>query len=641
MEKIKLILKIIGIAFGILVLVVIMLIIVGVTIAPDYTKIKTPAGFSVNIMQYLTLDEDTKIWISVWLPDNLKSEEKIPALIETSRYSKKLEMGWLYKVMQTYLGYKDSNYEAAKNDNDHGYAYVYVQSPGSCQSTGPRSIEYPPNEIEAMELAIDWIVKQPWSNKKVGAYGRSYSGTTADMICATMRPELKAVHPKAPDFDVYASNTKPGGLGSQEFVRIWGGMVRAMDNDDICEVMSVKNQKKLSIWEKYSIKSYMKGLKRPKGEDIKIFKQALKDHTSNIYIEKLLLSMEYKDSTVPEISQYSLDDINLYNYKDKIEKANVNTYTKVGWMDAAVAEGALQKYLTFNTPQILVIYPAGHLSSEYVDPFGRTISITREEKKKALDTFYDYFDKHLKNDGGKEQRKIRYYTYGENKWRETSIWPPQYLKNQKWYFASEGELANEFPLEETGSDKYKVDFTATTGFSNRWLAQMGQSVQYEDRKDEDKKLLTYTSIPFEQDTEVTGSPTVTMYVVSTHIDGAFHVYLEDVAPDGRVSYLTEGLLRAIHRKKCDPATASFIPLGVYHSYKEADSMPLVPGEITEIAITMYPISTVFRKGHSMRIAIAGHDHSMNNKYPKEGTPILTFERNSVFPSNIEIQAIVR
>jgi putative CocE/NonD family hydrolase len=194
------------------------------------------------------------------------------------------------------------------------------------------------------------------------------------------------------------------------------------------------------------------------------------------------------------------------------------------------------------------------------------------------------------------------------------------------------------PLGGQGSDAYTVDFTATTGNENRWMSQMGNPVHYGDRRDEDKKLLTYTSAPLADDLELTGSPTVTLRVASTHEDGAFYVYLEDVGPDGRVSYLTEGLLRAIHRKTADPATAPYVPLGVYHTFRQADALPLVPGEVAEVAITLFPISTLFKKGHSIRIAIAGHDEALKDRYPKEGVPVLTVRRDSDYPSRAVLPA---
>jgi putative CocE/NonD family hydrolase len=127
---------------------------------------------------------------------------------------------------------------------------------------------------------------------------------------------------------------------------------------------------------------------------------------------------------------------------------------------------------------------------------------------------------------------------------------------------------------------------------------------------------------------------VRLYLSSDHEDGGFHVYLEDVAPDGRVTYLTEGLLRAIHRKEKDPSEAPFVPLGVYHTFRREDAAPLVPGEVTEIGLTLLPISTVFRQGHSIRVAIAGHDMAMKDRCPQEGVPEITVERNAKHPSRV-------
>jgi putative CocE/NonD family hydrolase len=76
-------------------------------------------------------------------------------------------------------------------------------------------------------------------------------------------------------------------------------------------------------------------------------------------------------------------------------------------------------------------------------------------------------------------------------------------------------------------------------------------VFYGDRAEADRRLLTYTSAPLTDDVEITGHPVVTLYVASTATDGAFYVYLEDVDENGRVTYVTEGQLRALHRRLTD------------------------------------------------------------------------------------------
>lgn len=625
-----------GRILGGLLALVALLVAVGIVFAPDYAKKKTPAGHTVNEMVYVPLDSRTNVWVSVWLPEDLESGETIPAVMETSRYGFVLEPGWLFKVMQTYRLQPDPNYGSAEKFVTNGYAYVRVQSPGSCQSSGPRLTEYPPNEVDAMRAAIDWIVEQPWSNGRVGAEGGSYSGTTADVCCATLHPALEAVHSVAPDFDPFTV-LRPGGLGSTEFIQTWANMIRLMDEDDIVGLFALfDGDETPPFWKRLLYRSLFRGLKRPKGDDLAIFRQALADHRNNRGLYGFLEKIEYKDQRTPEFS-YSIDDVAMYRYRDKIERAQVNTYTRAGWIDAEVAEGALEKYMTFDTPQKLVIGPTGHHLENIVDLYGEEGNEPgfSTAPKDICEDMLDYFDRYLKEDSDqKETRRILYFTYGTNEWHETAAWPPEGLTEMVWYLSAGNGLQTQSPRDVDGSDGYTVDFTVTTGEENRWMAQMGNEVHYPDRRDEDAKLLTYTSAPLDGDLEMTGSPAAYLYVSSDHEDGAIHVYLEDVSPDGRVTYLTEGLLRAVHRRVRDASEAPFVPLGIYHSFLEADAAPLVPGEVTEVAITLLPFSTVFRKGHSIRVAVAGHDASMKDRCPGEGVPELSVARNARYPSRL-------
>ena len=537
-------LKRIGRVLAGLVALVIILIVLGILLAPDYERRKTAAGFPINATHYLPLNEKSNVWISVWLPPGLKKDERIPTLMTTSRYSGQVEPGWLAKVLQTYFGTPDPNFRGASRYLDKGYAFVWVQSPGSCQSSGPRLGEYPPNEVAAMRLAIDWIAQQPWSNHRVGAFGKSYSGTTADLACATLRPELKASYPCAPDFDDYRQTVKPGGLGSSEFVRIWGRTVKAMDVDDFARVRSIDSGKSLSPFETLYLRSLVKGLKRPKGKDRAIFNPAVKDHRQTPEVENIVGLMEFKDSKMIKDMGISFEDVSVYEHRDDIEKAQVNTNTRAGWMDTRCGRKSPREVLDvcryprrscFFRRAIRRENSSSHSARMAANPGGGAI---------AKDDFFEYFDRHLKGTGEKRKSAgLSISLYVANTWREATVWPPEGIANEAWHLAPDSVLSSQPAADAQGSDKYTVDFTATTGETNRWMSQMGREVIYGDRREEDKKLLTYTSAPLAEDIELTGSPTVTLFVASTHEDGAFYVYLEDVGPDGRISYLTEGMLR--------------------------------------------------------------------------------------------------
>ena len=154
----------------------------------------------------------------------------------------------------------------------------------------------------------------------------------------------------------------------------------------------------------------------------------------------------------------------------------------------------------------------------------------------------------------------------------------------------------------------------------------------------DRRLLTYTSAPLTADMEVTGHPVISLEVASTHTDGAFFVYLEDVDPAGRVTYVTEGELRGIHRKISAEVPPYKLPIP-YHSFRQKDSQPLVPGQVTTLRFALIPTSVLFKQGHRLRVAIAGADKGVFLRVPEQGTPVITVSRNSAQPSFIELPVI--
>ena len=238
------------------------------------------------------------------------------------------------------------------------------------------------------------------------------------------------------------------------------------------------------------------------------------------------------------------------------------------------------------------------------------------------------------------KRVIRYYTLGEGSWHTTTTWPPPGLTTQRWFFGASGSLARAQPSGAGGADRYAVNFAATSGPLNRWHTQAGSDVVYPDRASADKKLLTYTSAPVAHALEITGHPIVTLYVTSTASDGAFIVYLEDVAPHGRVTYVTEGELRALQRR-ISTAKPPFPVFGPYHSFLRADAQPLVPGEQAELRFSLWPTSVLIRRGHRIRVAIAGADNGTFARIPATGNPVLTIARSKTRASAIDLPVRAR
>jgi len=72
-----------------------------------------------------------------------------------------------------------------------------------------------------------------------------------------------------------------------------------------------------------------------------------------------------------------------------------------------------------------------------------------------------------------------------------------------------------------------------------------------------------------------------------------------------------------------------------------DALPLVPGQVAELKFGLQPVSVLVKKGHRLRVAIAGHDKDTFLRIPAEGTPTIAMQRNGRALSMIELPIIKR
>jgi len=223
--------------------------------------------------------------------------------------------------------------------------------------------------------------------------------------------------------------------------------------------------------------------------------------------------------------------------------------------------------------------------------------------------------------GDPSPRRLRYYTLGDG-WHEADFWPPTGFEMRRLWLDGDGSLADK---PGSGATAYDVDFTATTGRSNRWW--LAAPVDYGDRRDEDKKLAVWDGEPLESDLEITGNPVAMLCLTSSADDGAYIVYLETVDPDGAVTYLTEGNLRGIHRRPGEGAPP-YATFGPWHSYSATDAAPLPIGDEVELAITLWPISVRVPAGYRLRVAVAGADADSFRRIPTEGDVQLSISGDS-------------
>jgi uncharacterized protein len=613
-----------------------------VAVATATTKLPgselTPAGYRQSTSVYVKMRDGVEIAVTILLPPDLKAAERVPVLMRTTRYWRVPQIGWGLRMMVALHFISPSNLADKQRVyfNERRFAVIIVDARGSGASGGHRVVEYSSAEIADMGEVAGWAAQQPWSNGHIGTFGVSYDGNTAELAAASNQPAILTVMPLYDDFDTQAL-IQPGGVALRGFVEPWGKLVAALDRDDVCGADEVKG------WNCWKDRQMIPGVRRVDADrNGKHLAQLVREH-HNLNIGVAVGKVEFRDDALAtEIGAIHFAEISPYGLRKQIEASNVPMMVWCGWLDADPCEGALIRYRAFSNPQQVVIGPLSHGGRFNVDPFAEKHVPPAPTEPEQYKMEADFLEQVLRGERpARIESFIRYYTMGEGKWHTTKAWPPEGLSSERLYFAEEGRLTSNAPVTQ-GEDSYNVDFTASSGAQTRWHTQLGGGdVVYPDRATEDKKLLTYTSAPLETDLAITGSPVLTLQMSSTTSDGAIHAYLEDVSPAGRVTYLDEGIFRVIDRKEVDPKSLPYEPLGPAHSFLRADAEPMKPGEVATIRFSLFPTSLLLRKGHSIRIALAGTDASLFQRYPATGTPTWTVYRKTGQSSFLELPTRIR
>jgi putative CocE/NonD family hydrolase len=542
------------------------------------------------------MDDGVHLAADVYLPENFEEGDKLPVLAQFERY-------WRSSVKGSGGNSTPQLYGRAKYFSDHGYVIVIIDTRGSGASFGKRLAEYSPEEVMDAGSVLDWIVDQSWSDGNIGSFGTSYTGTTAELLCATKHSALKAVIPGWSDFDLYRSPVRPYGMLASSFIRKWGMYVRFLDRNRGLFLGS---------------KIY------PVVEDS--LKPALKEHRDNLKVYRSTKEGPFRNSI---IGTYDYEECSVVHWEKEIEESNVPMFVMASWMDAGTAEGTLQRLEHFSNPQKVLLMSTAHGGWSHASPFVVSDSLLYPQPHVSVQNKMqlDFLDYHLKgiDTGVEDWPLIQYYNMGEEAYKTSDTWPLNGTNEKAFYFQENGLLNNTQPEILTGSDSYKVDFGVSTSEQNRWTTQMeGGVLNLDNRNEMDDRMLVYTTAPVDKDVQITGTPLVHLKLSSTHEDGAVFVYLEDVDENGKSTYITEGGLRLIHRKELKDSSVSYN----LHSFNEEDAAPMVTGKTEVVSLKMWPTSVLIKKGHAIRIAISGADKSTFDKCPKNGTPRLTIERNS-------------
>jgi putative CocE/NonD family hydrolase len=498
-----------------------------------------------------------------------------------------------------------------------GYVLAAVDVRGSGASFGVFQGIFTPEESKDAYEVTEWLAKQPWCDGKIGMFGGSYLGITQLMAAAQKPPHLKAIMPMVALFDLFDMGM-PGGVLRDDFIRTWSALTQFLDLQP--GTAPVDDDK-----------------------DGKLLKAAVEEHKKNRLLIEAMGPLHFRNDKDPLTGAVPNMDWHPAGVLKAINESNIPTYLFGGWYDSFTRDQVLL-WRNLTVPKRLTIGAWSHSPKDKDIARDEYVLLTIESLR-----WYGHWLKGL--DTGLQGEDPIFYQVMRgpkvNEWKSAKDWPVAEAKAFDFYLAAgqsgsigsvnDGRLRSAAPTVSRGEDAYKVDSTTTSGTTTRWDNAVGGGYGYPDMAANDKKGLTYTTTPFLEDMQLTGSPVLRLWAASTAKDADVFAYLEEVDPAGVSTYVTEGVLRASYRAL---GTAPYDNLGLpYHRGFPEDVKELTPGEAVELVFEMQPTSVIFDKGNRLRLTITGADKD-NAATPRlDPAPTLTVYRDKLRPSSISLPVV--
>ena len=252
----------------------------------------------------------------------------------------------------------------------------------------------------------------------------------------------------------------------------------------------------------------------------------------------------------------------------------------------------------------LIIGPWAHAESVAL-PDGTN---PRNFRLESLAPTVAWFDRHVMNDP-RDTPPVQIYTMGVNAWRAEQEWPlartvytPYYLHgdgpaNSK---AGRGVLRTFRPEPGEPSDSFRYDPDNPVPTAGGAMLGSGAGSARQDSIEARADVLVYSTEPLQRDLEVTGPIALILYVATTAPCTDFTGKVVDVFPEGSAWNISEGILR----RRYDVRPAENMRSGG-----------------TQITIEMWPTSTVFKKGHRLRLEVSSSNYPRFDRNPNTGGPV--------------------
>jgi putative CocE/NonD family hydrolase len=515
--------------------------------------------------------DGTRLSANLFLPGG-DGSEAWPAVLNMDPYRKDdWSAGWDL-TLGTYLA-------------ERGYAYCRLDVRGTGSSDGVALDEYTEAETWDGYDAVEWLATQPWCSGRVGMWGLSYGGFTSLQVATLRPPHLFAIVPIQATDDRYTDD-----------VHYVGGTmtVSELAQYAVAQVATNAMPPEPAAWGERWRERWRERLEATPPWLLEWARQ----QRDGPYWRRGSVAPEY----------------------ERIEAAILQFG---GWMDEYVdAALRIQARCTSAAGRRTIVGPWVHGLPDHAYP-GPNIDWLHELVR--------WFDRWLKGvENGVEHEPAltwfeREFTPPERfpaqlngSWRATASWPQQQprlvLSLDGGDEPGRGRLRQ--PVSQfDGEDAFEHRPTAgVRAGSLCWGAGHRPNGLAADLRVEEPNGPVYTSDPLEAPLSVLGPPVAVLHVISSEPVAHLVVRLGDVAPDGSVEQVSEGILNLTHR--------------------ESHAVPAVlePGRSYEVRVPLRAAGHRFLPGHRVRLSIASAHWPVI--WPSPGAARLTIERGPAAPSRL-------
>ncbi len=486
-----------------------------------------------------------------------------------------------------------------------GYVFAAQDTRGKYDSEGDwygrRS------ERDDTDDTITWLGTRPWSSGSVGMVGSSYGGLVQWMVAPAGNPYLKALIP----------DVAPVTLGRtpEAYRRL---AVYARGNSAPSELSwlvttdgRVNQNGSAYDWTELFGHLPLAELPSRMGRDIPIWEKLIRNEVG--------LWEEYLESAAR--NQWREPIVDWPDHRELYRAVDVPILQRTGWFDgstdhafynrAQVVEHSESELARAQQHLLIGPWPHAYPGSSAIGSldFGEASVLDLQALRLR------WFDRWLKgvDNGVDRDPPLRLFLMGRNEWREAWEWPLPGTEFTKFYLHSgggansnrgDGVLSREAPGDEP-PDRYRYDpgdpTPAITGGENAEMAGDGPvDIGFiEGRAD----VLTYTTAPLEEEVEITGPVSATLYVASSAPETEFIVRLVDVHPDGAAYPVWYTYANAFGTRGIEPAGRTE---GGHRVWQLDFELP--------------PTSQAFLRGHRIRVQIASAAFPLFRHLNTDGDP---------------------